>query len=73
MFVVTPTIYNTNQAIYGQILLSVLDNTKLLVATRYDNAKIDNKRGFKSMEALVARVSQVMIKLGLAVSVLYKR
>ena len=34
---------HTNQAIYGQILFSVLDNTKLLVATRYDNAKIDNK------------------------------
>jgi iron complex outermembrane receptor protein len=31
-----------NHAIYGQVLLSVADKTKLLLATRYDVAKTDN-------------------------------
>jgi iron complex outermembrane receptor protein len=41
-FVVTDRT-NSNHAIYGQILFSVFDHTKLLVATRYDNSKLDNK------------------------------
>ena len=41
---------STNHAIYGQIFLNILDNTKLSVATRYDVAKTDNRANYYTTE-----------------------
>jgi TonB-dependent siderophore receptor len=39
-----------NQAFYGQVLFNVLDNTQLLMATRYDVAKTDNWASYYTTE-----------------------
>ena len=39
-----------NHAIYGQVLFSLLDNTKLLISTRYDIAKTDNWANYYATE-----------------------